>query len=56
VEQLGDDEVGHGVVDRRSDEDDPLAQQAREDVERALAARALLDDHRNQRHGYPFDN
>ena len=36
-------------VDRRAEEDDPLVQQARVDVERALAARRLLDHHRDQR-------
>src|SRR4051794_3124235 len=45
MQQLRDDEVGDRVVDRLADEDDPLAQQARIDVERALAARVLLNDH-----------
>jgi hypothetical protein len=52
VQQLRDHEVGHLVVDRRADEDDALVEQARVDVEGALAARVLLDDHRNHRHGY----
>jgi hypothetical protein len=39
VQELGDDEVRDRVVDRRAEEDDPLVEQAREDVELALAAR-----------------
>ena len=34
VEQLGDDQVRDLVVDRRAEEDDPLVEQARVDVER----------------------
>ena len=49
MQQLGDDQVGDVVGDRRAEEDDPLAEQARVDVERALAARGLLDHHRDQR-------
>ena len=37
------------VVDRGAEEDDPLVEQARVDVERALAVHGLLDHHRNQR-------
>ena len=48
VDELGDDEVRDVLVDRRAEEDDPLVQQARVDVERALAARGLLDDHWDQ--------
>ena len=48
MEELRDDEVRDLVVDRRAEEDDPLVEQARVDVERALAARGLLDHHRNQ--------
>jgi hypothetical protein len=44
VEQLGDDQVGDGVVERGAEEHDPRLQQARVDVERALAAGGLLDD------------
>ena len=51
VQQLGDDEVRDLVVDRGADEDDALAQQAGVDVERALAARVLLDDDGDERHG-----
>ena len=51
VQQLGDDEVRDLVVDRRAEEDDPLVEQPRVDVELALAARGALDDHRDQRHG-----
>jgi hypothetical protein len=51
VQELGHDEVGDLVVDRRAEEDDALVQQAREDVELALAAGGALDDHRDQWHG-----
>ena len=40
-----DHEVRDLVVHRRAEEDDPLAQQAGVDVERALSARSLFDDH-----------
>ena len=50
VQQLGDDEVGDLVVDRRAEEDDALVEQPRVDVVLALAARGALDDHRDQRH------
>ena len=46
--QLSDDEVGDVVVDLLAEEDDPLAQKARVDVEGALAAGGLLDDHWNE--------
>src|SRR5919106_3092314 len=49
MQELGDDEVRDLVVDRRAEEDDPLVQQAGVDVERALAARRLLDHHRDKR-------
>jgi hypothetical protein len=49
VEELGDDQVRDLVVDRRAEKDDALVQEARVDVERALAARGLFDHHRNQR-------
>src|SRR5438093_11749256 len=49
MQELGDDQVGDLVVDGRSEEDDALVQQSGVDVERALAARGLLDHHRNQR-------
>src|SRR6478736_5803343 len=47
VDHLRDDEVRDLVVDRRAEEDDPLVEQARVDVEEALPARGLLDDGRN---------
>ena len=50
VQQLGDDQVGDRVVDRRAEEDDPLVEQAAVDVELALPARGPLDHHRNQWH------
>src|SRR5437773_10769858 len=49
MEELGDDEVRDLVVDRGAQKDDPLVEQARVDVEGALAARGLLDHHGNQR-------
>src|SRR5205807_5540798 len=33
VQQLGDDQVGDGVVDRRAEKHDPLVEQPRVDVE-----------------------
>ena len=48
VDQLGDDEVGDVLGDRGAEEDDPLVEQPRVDVEGALAARGLLDHHRDQ--------
>jgi hypothetical protein len=48
VDQLGHDEVRDVLGDRRAQKDDPLVEQARVDVERALTARRLLDDHWDQ--------
>ena len=48
--ELGDHEVRDLVVDRRADEDHALAEEARVDVERALTACVLLNDHRDHRH------
>ncbi len=48
VEQLGDDEVGHGVVDGRAEEDDAVRQQAGVDVVGPLAPVGLLDHRRYQ--------
>src|SRR5690349_8148176 len=47
-QQLGHDQVGHVVLDRPDDEDHALLEQARVDVERALATRSLLDHHGDQ--------
>ena len=47
-EELGDDQVGDHVVDRRPDEDDVVLEQARVDVVGPLAAGRLLHDHRDQ--------
>jgi hypothetical protein len=55
-EQLGDDQVGHRVLDGVPDEDDPFLQEPREDVVGALASAGLLDDHRyvvRRRHVIP---
>src|SRR5256885_454627 len=49
VQELRDDQVGDLVVDGCSEKADALVQQARVDVERTLAARGLLDHHRDQR-------
>jgi hypothetical protein len=51
VQQLGDDEVRDLVVDRLADEHDPLAEEPRVDVVRALAAGGLLDDDGDEGHG-----
>jgi hypothetical protein len=48
---LGDDEVGHVVVDRAAEEDHALAQEPGVDVERSLAAGVLLDDDGDEGHG-----
>ena len=50
VEQLGDDQVGEVLGHLLAEEDDPLRQQAAVDVEGALAASGLFDDHRDQWH------
>src|SRR5437870_7890223 len=50
MEELGHDEVCDLVVDRCAEEDDPVLEQARVDVEGALAARVLLDHHRDHGH------
>jgi hypothetical protein len=47
-QHLGDDHVGHVVVDRADQEDHPLLQQARVDVVGALAAAGLFDHHRHE--------
>ena len=47
-EHLGADQVGHGVVDRRAEEDDALTQQPRVEVVGALAAVGRLDHGRDQ--------
>src|SRR5918911_3125942 len=56
VQELCVDDVGDLVVDGAAEEDDALVEQPRVDVERALAARVLLDDHRDQWHGTPLCN
>ena len=43
-EELRDDEVRDLVIDRGAEEDDPLLEQERKDVEGALRAWAGLDD------------
>ena len=46
IEELRDDEIRHHVVDRRTEEDDPLFEQERVDVIGPLAPVGRLDDHR----------
>src|SRR4029453_7450408 len=43
-EQLGDDDVGDIVIDRGSQEHDPVHEEPREDVVGPLAAAGTLDD------------
>ena len=50
MEELGDDQVRDLVVDGRTEEDDSLVEKPRVDVEAALAARALLDNHGYEGH------
>ena len=50
VDELGDDQVGRFLVDLSAEKHDAVVEQSRVDVERALAARGLLDDHRNEWH------
>ena len=47
-QQLGDHQRRRHVLDRPDHEDDALAQEARENVERAFAARRLLDHDRHE--------
>src|SRR4051794_26228940 len=55
MQELGDDEVGDLVVHGRAQEDDPLVEEPGVDVERALPAGGLLDDHRYEwAHGPRF--
>jgi len=46
-EQLRDDRVGHVIVDRRAEKDDPIFQQPRVDVVRLLLVAASFDDVRH---------
>src|SRR5690606_21194927 len=50
-QQLGDDQRGHLVLDFTGHEHDPLAQQAAENVEAALAAAGAFDHHGHERPG-----
>jgi hypothetical protein len=49
MQQLRDRHVRDLIIDRAAEEDHPLVEQTRVDVERTLALRGLLDHHRNQR-------
>ena len=48
---LGDDEVGDRVVDRGSQDDDAVLEQAGIDIHRPLFTAASFDDDRDQWHG-----
>ena len=48
VQQLGADQVGDRVIDRRADEDDVLLEEAGVGVERTLAAAGLFDHRGNE--------
>src|ERR687892_401074 len=48
VDQLSHDQVGHLVVDRGAEEDDPVLEETRVDVERALPPVRLLDHDWNE--------
>src|SRR2546428_776472 len=52
-EHLGDDQVGDLVLDVGREEDDPLLEEAGEDVVRPLPARGQFDHNRNQSHPAP---
>ena len=54
-EQLRDHQRSREVVDRPDHENDAFAQQPRENIERALAARRLLDDDRHEVIGVVVD-
>ena len=47
IQQLGNDQVCNLVVDRRPQENDPLAEQKRVDVEGALDPAGAFDNHWN---------
>ncbi len=51
MDELGDDQIRQLLGDLTAEEHDAIVEQARVDVERALAASGLLDDHRDQGHG-----
>ena len=46
-QKLRDHRVGHEIINRGSDEDDAILEQARIDVERTLATAVLFDDDRD---------
>ena len=47
-QHLGDDQVGHGVVDSAAEENDAVLQEPRVDVVRPLAPTGLLNDDGHQ--------
>ena len=49
-QELGTDQGRHPVINGSVQKDNPLTQQARKDVEGALAPARLLDDHGNEVH------
>jgi hypothetical protein len=46
-QQLRDDQVRDVIVDRRSDKNDPILEQARINIVSALPLTAFLDNHRD---------
>jgi hypothetical protein len=56
MQELGDHEVRHLIVDRRTEEDDPVRQQAGVDVVRAFAAVGGFDDSRYEHPDLPHVN
>ena len=53
-QELRDDNRGHHILDHAGHEDDALFQKPRIDIEGALAAVRLLDDHRDKLAGVVF--
>ncbi len=50
-EHLGDDQVGHGVIDGGAQDDDAILEQAGIDIHRPLFTTAPFDHDRDQWHG-----
>jgi hypothetical protein len=51
-QQLRANQCGHGVVDFAVEEDDPLAQKSRIDVEGPFSTARLFDNHRDELHRF----
>src|SRR5574337_491228 len=50
-EELGNDEIRLRVIDRRTDKQDSILQEARKDIVGTLTSAGLLNNHWNQLHG-----